>query len=68
VENDSQESATKLAQAHDVSAKTVHTILHKHMMFSMKSARWLPNLMDKEMKKEQVRMCKVVAAMAAMVP
>jgi hypothetical protein len=31
VENDRQESVMKLAQAHDVSAKTVHAILHNDL-------------------------------------
>jgi hypothetical protein len=34
VDNDRQESVKKLAQAHDVSPKTVHAILHKELPLS----------------------------------
>jgi hypothetical protein len=34
VENDRQESVMKLAQAHDVSVKTVQATLHKDLMLS----------------------------------
>jgi hypothetical protein len=34
VENDHRESVMKLAQAHDVSAKTVHASLHKDLPLS----------------------------------
>jgi hypothetical protein len=34
VENDHRESVMKLAQAHDVSAKTVHAILHNDLQLS----------------------------------
>jgi hypothetical protein len=37
-------SVRKLTQAHDMSAKTIQAIFHKHMKLSKKSARWLPNL------------------------
>jgi hypothetical protein len=35
VENDRRESVMKLAQAHDVSPKTVHAILHKELPLSV---------------------------------
>jgi restriction endonuclease len=34
VENDRRETVMKLAQAHDVSAKTVHATLHKNLLLS----------------------------------
>jgi hypothetical protein len=34
VENDRRESIMKLAQAHDVSAKMVHSILHNDLQLS----------------------------------
>jgi hypothetical protein len=62
------ESVRKIAQAHDMLIKTVHAIHPKHLKLSKKSARWLPNLTDKGMKKEQVRTCKAFVAMIAAVP
>jgi hypothetical protein len=38
VENDHRESVMKLAQARDVSVKTVHATLHKDLLLFRKSA------------------------------
>jgi hypothetical protein len=52
MENEQQKNVRKLAQVYDMSTKMVHAILLKHLKLFKKSARWLPNQMDKEMKKE----------------
>jgi hypothetical protein len=66
VENDRRESVRKLAQAHGVSARKVHSALMRTAL-SKQSARWVTKRLSLEMKKEQFRMCKVAEAMAAMV-
>jgi hypothetical protein len=59
VENDEQESVRKHAQAHGMSNKTVH--LHKDLQLSKKLASCVtPKLLDEEMKKKQIRTCKVL--------
>jgi hypothetical protein len=45
--------------------KTVPAILHKDLKLSKKLAMWLPKLLDKGMKKEQVRTCEMFGAMVA---
>jgi hypothetical protein len=52
MENEQQKNVRKLRQVYNMSTTMVHTILLKHLKLSKKSSRWLPNLMDKEMKKE----------------
>jgi hypothetical protein len=43
-------------------------ILHQDLKLSVKSVRWLPKLMDKEMKKERVRTCEAFIAMIVAIP
>jgi hypothetical protein len=57
VENDQQENVRKLTQAHGVMTQMVHATLHKDLQLSKKLARWMTILVDKEIKKEQVRTC-----------
>ncbi len=52
VENDRRESVRKLTQALDVTAKMVHTTPHKELKLFWRMARRVPNLSDKEIKKE----------------
>ncbi len=51
VENDQRESVMKLAQAHKMLAKIIHSALHKYLQFSDKSTRWVTNMLYVEMKK-----------------
>jgi hypothetical protein len=51
-----------------MSTERVHAILLKDLLLCKKSTRWLPTLIDKKMKKEQVRMCKAFIAMIPAVP
>jgi hypothetical protein len=64
VENDRQENVRKLAQAHDVSARTVYATLMRTAKFSKKSARWVNKRSSLEMKKELFRTCEAAEAMA----
>jgi hypothetical protein len=64
VENDRQENVRKLAQAHDVSARTVFAALMRMAKLSKKSARWVNKRSSLEMK-ELFRTCEVAKAMAA---
>jgi hypothetical protein len=52
VENDWRKSVMKLAQAHDVSAKTVYATLHKDLQLEKKPAGWVTNMLYKETKKK----------------
>ncbi len=63
IENDWQETARKLAQAHGGSIKTVHTTLHKHLKVCKKSARRLPGRRNKQIKKEWVGSCEASIVM-----
>ncbi len=67
VENDQRENVRKLAQAHDVSARTVYAALMTTAKLSKKSARWVNKRFSLEMKKELFRTCEVVKAMAAVI-
>ncbi len=58
VENDRRENVRKLAQAHDVTARTLYAAL-------MRTARWVNKRLSLEMKKEQIRMSEAAEAMAA---
>jgi hypothetical protein len=53
----------KLAHAHGVSTKTIHTTLHEDLNLSKKSARWVSRFFNKEMKKECVKTFKAFSAM-----
>ncbi len=59
------ETIRKLAQAHGISTKTVHATLHKDLKLSKESAKWVPKLVDEEIKKEQVRTSEVIVAIIA---
>jgi hypothetical protein len=51
VENDQQESVMKLAQAHEMLAKIIHSALHKDLQLLEKSTRWVTKMLYEEMKK-----------------
>jgi hypothetical protein len=68
VENDRRENVRKLAQAHDVSARTVYAALMRMAKLSKMSARWVNKWSSLEMKKEHFRTCKATEAMAAAIP
>jgi hypothetical protein len=68
LENDRRENVRKLAQAVDVSAKTVYAALMRTAKLSKKSARWVNKLSSLEMKKELFRTCEADEAMAAAIP
>ncbi len=57
VENDRQENVRKLAQAHDVSARTVYAALMRTVKLSKRSARWVHKRFSLEMKKQGFRTC-----------
>jgi hypothetical protein len=42
-------------RAHGVSMKNIHTKLHKYLNLSKKLARWVPKLLNDDMKKEQAQ-------------
>ncbi len=65
LENGRRENVRKLAQAVDVSAKTVYAALMRTVKLSKKSARWVKKQFSLEMKKEQFRMYEAAEAMAA---
>ncbi len=67
VENDRREIVRKLAQAHDVSARTVYAALMRKVT-SKKLARWVNKQSSLEMKKELFRMCEAAEAMVAVIP
>ncbi len=68
VENDQRENVRKLAQAHDVSARTVYAALMRTTKLSKKSARWVNKRSSLEMKKELLKTCEAAEAMAAAIP
>ncbi len=68
VENDQRENVRKLAQAHDVSTRTVYAALMRTAKLSKKSARWVNKRSSLEMKKELFRTCEVAEAMAVAIP
>ncbi len=65
LENDRRENVRKLAQAVDVSARTVYAALMRTVKLSKKSARWVKKRFSLGMKKDQFRMCEAAEAMAA---
>ncbi len=65
LENDWQENVRKLAQALDVSARTVYAALMRTAKLSKKSARWVIKRLSLKMKKERFRTCEAAEAMAA---
>jgi hypothetical protein len=64
VENDQRENVRKLAQAHDVLARTVYAALMRTAKLSKKSARWLNKRSSLRMTKELFRTCEAAEAMA----
>ncbi len=68
VENDQRENVRKLAQAHDVSARTVYAALMRTAKLSKKSARWENKRSSLGMKKELFRTCEAAEVMAAAIP
>jgi hypothetical protein len=68
VENDRRENVRTLAQAHDVSARTVYAALMRTAKLSKKPARWVNKWSSSEMKKELFRTCEAAEAMAALIP
>jgi hypothetical protein len=68
LEDDRQENVRKLAQAHDVSARTVYAALMRTAKLSKKSARWVKKRFSLEMKKERIRTGEAAEAMAATIP
>ncbi len=65
VENDRRENVRKLAQAHDVTARTVYAALMRTAKLSKRSARWLNKRLSLEMKKERIRTREAAEVMAA---
>ncbi len=64
--NDQLKNVRKLAQALDVSARTVYPALMRTEKLSKKSARWVKKKrFSLEMKKEQFWTCEAAKAMAA---
>ncbi len=54
VENDRQESVMKLAQDHDVSAKTVHATLHSDLPLSRSRPGERPNCFTRERRRSDL--------------
>jgi hypothetical protein len=67
-ENDWWESVRKLAQAHDMSAETVHAALMRICSSQRSRSGGWPKRLYLEMKKERFRTCEAAVAMAAAVP
>ena len=67
LENDRRENVRKLAQALEVSARTVYAALMRTAKLLKKSARCANKWFSLEMKKERFRTCKAAEAMAAAV-
>jgi hypothetical protein len=65
VENDQRENVRKLAQAHDVTARTVYAAFMRTAKLSKRSARWVNKRLSLEMKKERIRTREAAEAMAA---
>jgi hypothetical protein len=65
VENDRQERVRKLAQAHDVSARTVYAALMRMAKLLKKSARCVNKWFSLEMKKDRCRMREAAEVMVA---
>jgi hypothetical protein len=63
VANDGHVTIRKLAETHGVSTKTIHTTLHEDLHLSKKSARWVPKLLNQEMKNERARICEAFLAL-----
>jgi hypothetical protein len=55
VESDRHVTVRKLARAHGVLTKTIHATFHKDLNLSKKSEKWVPKLLNEDIKKEQVR-------------
>jgi hypothetical protein len=64
LENDQQENVRKLAQAHDMLARTVYPTLMRMAKLSKRSARWVNKRVSVEMKKERFKTCEAAKAMA----
>jgi hypothetical protein len=64
-ENDRRENVRKLAQANDVSARTVYAALMRTAKLSKRSARCVNKWFSMEMKKERFRTHQAAEAMAA---
>jgi hypothetical protein len=64
VESDKRVTVRKPARAYRVSTETIHTMLHKDLNLSKKSASWVPQLLNAHMKKERVRISKEFLVMA----
>jgi hypothetical protein len=67
LENDHQENVRKLAEALDLSARTVYAALMRTAKLSKKLARWVEKQYSLEMKKERFRTCEAAEAMAAVI-
>jgi hypothetical protein len=52
VANDRRVTVRKLVEAHGVSTRTIQATLHEDLHLSKKSARWVPKLLNQEMKNE----------------
>jgi hypothetical protein len=46
-----------------MSTKTIHASLHEDLHLSKKSARWVPKLLNHEMKNDRVRICEAFLAL-----
>jgi hypothetical protein len=66
-ENDRQENVRKLAQALDVSARTVYVALMRTAKLSKKSARCVNKWFSLDMKKELFMAYEAAEAMAAVI-
>jgi hypothetical protein len=65
VENDWRENVRKLAQAHDVSARTVYAALMRTGKLSKRSARWVNKRFSLEKTKDRFRTCEAAEGMVA---
>jgi hypothetical protein len=65
VKNDRLESVMKLAQAHDVSVKTVHATLHKDLLLSGSRPAERSNCFTRRRRRSNLVMCQAITAMTA---
>ena len=63
VEKNRRVTVRKLALAHGVSNRTIHSTLHKDLNLAKKSARWVPKLLTEAMKMDRVRTSEAFLAM-----
>jgi hypothetical protein len=63
VANDRRVTVQRLPEAHGVSTRMIHATLHEDLHLSKNSTRWVPKLLNQEMKNERVRTCEALMSL-----